>query len=458
MKPISNFYKFIISLAFFVALFYKQNVGINFSILSIFIWILSYISPHPDKKGKIFWLLSSALFIATLAFAWYGDILSFIASFLSLGAIGIYTQNEKVDILLYPVLLMYSLTTFIGRIFFFKKWLPQSVSKNLLVKKLFAYLIIPVIFVTLFIVIYAAGSATFSSILAKIPFNVDMVILGATILAGFYFMFNYWFMMMPGAMAKWNGKIDYTLYNRPSFKPTFSFLDIDFERKSGEITLLLLNILLVFFIVTYNMEIFGKQATAGVLSDEVHARINAVIFSIVMAIGVIMFYFKSAFNFDIKAGRLKKLSVCWIALNVLLIVCATSKNTEYVIHYGLTFKRVGVYIFLLLSVIGLLYTFLKIKYQRSNLFLISRMLVVFFITLVVNSGINWSWIVTKYDLAFAPAPDTAYLQSLDFNKQLMLDYYQQNNLSETEIIEEISNKQHEDFLSGNLYYDFIRIK
>lgn len=458
MQKLSNFHKFILSIILFVSIFYKQNVGVNYSILNIFIWMLSYYNLHPSKKRKTFWLLSAALLISTLAFAWYGDISSFISLFFSIGAIGIYTQYEKIDILLYPVLLTYSLTTFIGRIFFFKKWLPQSISTNLLAKKVFACFVIPVVFVTLFVVIYAAGSATFSSILTKIPLNIDMIIFGATILSGFYFMFNYWFMMMPVVMMKWNEKIDYTLYNRPSFKPTFSFLDIDFERKSGEITLLFLNILLIFFIVTYNMEIFGKQETANVLSDEVHARINAVIFSIVMAIGVIMFYFKSTFNFDIKAGRLKKLSICWILLNGLLIISAASKNAEYVINYGLTFKRIGVYIFLLLSIAGLLFTFLKINHRRSNLFLLSRMLIVFFITLVVNSSINWSWIVTKYDLAYAPAPDIAYLQSLDFNKQIMLGYYQQNHLPVTKIIDEIKNKQQQEFLSANLYYDFIRIK
>ena len=50
------------------------------------------------------------------------------------------------------------------------------------------------------------------------------------------------------------------------------------------------------------------KATANQLAEETHERVGAVIASIVMAIGVIMFYFKGSFNFDTQAKSLKILA------------------------------------------------------------------------------------------------------------------------------------------------------
>ena len=147
---------------------------------------------------------------------------------------------------------------------------------------------------------------------------------------------------------------------------TFSFLDIDFERRSGEITLVLLNVLLLVFIVTYNYEQFFEIVEKSKLSAATHERVNSVIFSIVMAVGVIMFYFKGGFNFDKKAKNLKRLSKIWIFLNGILILSTIIKNSEYVSFYGLTYKRLGVYAFLILAIVGLVFTFLKITKQKNK--------------------------------------------------------------------------------------------
>ncbi len=66
--------------------------------------------------------------------------------------------------------------------------------------------------------------------------------------------------------------------------------------------------MLLVFIVTYNYEQFFEVVEKSKLSSDTHERVNAVIFSIVMAVGVILFYFKGGFNFDEKAKNLEKVS------------------------------------------------------------------------------------------------------------------------------------------------------
>ena len=48
---------------------------------------------------------------------------------------------------------------------------------------------------------------------------------------------------------------------------------------------------------------------------------------------------------------------------------------------------------------------------------------IFYITIVINSTINWSAIITRYHFAYMSDPDLYYLKSLDFNKQLLYEKY-----------------------------------
>jgi hypothetical protein len=244
-------------------------------------------------------------------------------------------------------------------------------------------------------------------------------------------------------------------------KPTFSFLEIDFERKSGEISLVLLNILLLFFIITYNYEQFFSTGEPASLSSELHQRVAIIIFSIIMAIAVIMFYFKSSFNFDINASLLKKLALIWVILNAILIISAFIKNSEYVLNFGLTFKRLGVYIFLILSLVGLFLTYLKIKLKKTNVYLLSNMAWIFFFTFIITSWFNFSWIVTKYNIAFHKNEDVEYLRSLNFNKQILYNTYKNDPLWSNYFENEsrfIESEKKKNLLSSSLYYYYLDIK
>ncbi|MGF7231818.1 DUF4173 domain-containing protein [Arachidicoccus sp.] len=465
MKPLSKFSQFIISILLYVALFYNQYLGINYSLLCLSLWLLSYSNTTHEKRSKVFWLLSLAVFISAFSFAWYGDPASFISLFISLFIMGIYTQYRQVKIITYPVLAAYSFASFIVRIFFFSKWLPHVKVNNKASKKAIAYFVIPTLLLTLFTAIYVVSNNTFSSFFTNIRFNFNVELIVFLSISGFYFMFNYWFMMPPKLMLELDGKLNNHLTYEASqqFKPTFDFLEIDFERRSGEISLVLLNLLLIVFIFTYDYEQLGNISINTNLSGELHQSINALIVSIVMAISVIMFYFKSVFNFDQKAKHLKQLAYCWIALNMLLTISAISKNTEYVFHLGLTFKRIGVYIFLLLCVIGLIFTYLKIRNKLSNYFLIGKMFVVFFITIVLNCTINWSWLITKYNLTYInhEKENYWYLKSLGFNQQLLYNHFR-NDTKWKEYFEneeqDISDKQQRSFLSKSFYYEHLNLR
>lgn len=453
-KPI----KLCLGIIAFVVLFYEASPAIN---ASLFAWLILYmlLLDHKvrDKRAKG---LILCVIVSSLSFAWYGDLYSFSALFFSLVATGISVPYRSLNIIFYPVIGLVNVLTFPFRIFFFKYWLPQG-QQPVLWKKRLATVLIPVALVSLFIGIYTTGSDLFSEFFLRMPFDLSFTEILLLICLGFFLMFNYWFMFIPREILKFNQKLkdDFSSARYEERSSVFTFLDSRSERRSGEISLVLLNILLLVFIITYNYEQFFTPAHRDSLSDEVHQRVATIIGSIAMAIGVIMFYFRSGSNFGAKAGLLKALAVTWILLNTLLICSAIVKNSEYILNYGLTFKRIGVFIFLILSLAGLYLTYLKLKNQKTNGFLVNRMAWVSFIVFIAFSPVNFSWLVTRYNITFHKNDDIAYLRSLDYNKQLLFNTYRDNPVWKNYLEDQkkrIRQEKNEQWRSVRLYYQFIQ--
>jgi hypothetical protein len=352
----------------------------------------------------------------------------------------------------------------IGRIFMFSQYLPERKVTNGFAKKLIAYFVIPVLFLGLFLIIYSFGSDHFSSLFTGYYLDIDAWQALVLTVLGFYISFTFWNYWIPWVCYEKNDLLnnDFMEEAKTQNQNSFSFLDIDFERRSGEITLFLLNMLLLAFITTYNYEQFFEVAKKSNLSSDTHERVNAVILSIVMAVGVILFYFKGGFNFDEKASNLKRLAKFWIFLNGVLIISTLIKNSEYVSYFGLTYKRVGVFAFLILAIIGLVLAFLKIINQKTNAYLFNQMVWYFYGSILLCSFVNWGNLITNYNISVNKGVEPVFLSGLNFNDEMRRNYFKQNKLDgqyiEISREKEISSMQSKAFLSKALYYEFIKVE
>lgn len=450
---------FFVSVAVFVALFYKQEPGLNIFIFGSIAWFFLYFTMDLRKRTNPFWWLSIASFISLFSFAWYGDFISFTAVFISLLLTGFTAYYPKLNTLCFPLVLAFNYISFIFRALMFKQWLGFSISANGVLKKLLSYVVIPGVFLMLFIGVYTMASDKFASFF-HIDFQVDVLQISVLCALGFFLMFNFLYSSVPKMLIYHNRflKDDFSTAFAEEKTNGFHLIDAISQRRSGEISLILLNLVLVFFIITYCVEQFGVQEISGTISNSVHERVYVLILSIVMAIAVIMIYFRGLLNFDRKSALIKKLSFVWVGLNMVLIFIVLLKNMEYVAAYGLTFKRIGVFIFLLLSLAGLVLTWYKITFKKTNIFLVNRMLWSLYMAWIFSCIVNWSWIVTKYNTAHFKNPDWVYLQSLNYNKQLLNRIYLQKGIDNSYIISEVKNARNNKFLSKKLYYEFLNLK
>ena len=448
----------------FTLLFYNEELGVNLSIFGVLLTLLISYFFQDKFVGRSHLALVVTSILSCLAFAWYGDFVSFLALALSVLFLQFKTQDSKLKMIqVFPLIFINGIVS-LGRIFIFSQWLPEKKIHNDFAKKFVAFFVIPILFVGMFFIVYSFGSNHFSSLFTDYTLDIDIVQLLVISALGFYISFSFWNYWVPDVCYDKNALLNNDFTNIPAIKNqnTFSFLDLDFERKSGEITLILLNLMLLVFIVTYNYEQFFEVVQTSKLSAATHERVNSVIFSIVMAVGVILFYFKGGFNFDSKAGNLKKLAKAWIVLNGVLIVSTIIKNSEYVSFFGLTYKRLGVYAFLILASIGLFLAFSKIVKQKTNAYLFNQMIWYFYGTILLCSFVNWGDLITKYNISVNKGLEPAFLCELNFNDESRQEYFAKNNVTGIKAAIKRENEvyiyQEKSFLSKALYFDFVEVR
>lgn len=443
--------------ALFVILFYEQNPGLNIGILGIIVSVLTYFNTEESYKTKTFLALFVMSILSSFAFAWYGDFVSFLAIFASLFILGFKSKNNDLkSIFVIPVFAI-NFITFVYRVFQFEQWFPLKKTESFW-QKILAVILIPSLLLLIFFGIYTKGSSHFASFFSDYELDINLWEVIVFAVMGFFLSFNFFNFQIYEFISKQNHYLNNNFSNEDKIsKPTYDFLDLNSERLSGIVSFLGLNILLLFFIVTFNYEQFVElpKATANQLAEETHERVGAVIASIVMAIVVIMFYFKGSFNFDKNAKCLKILAQIWVFLNGVLVLSAFAKNTEYVVNLGLTYKRLGVYAFLLLSIIGLVFTFIKIQKKKTNAFLFNQMFWYVYGTILMCSFINWGNLATIYNIENNKG-DFEFLYSLHYNDTILNEKFPEE-MNERVNYEKAMNDK-ESFLSKVLYYEMINFQ
>ncbi|WP_419868859.1 DUF4153 domain-containing protein [Chryseobacterium sp. CT-SW4] len=453
-------YRYIfLTTALFTILFYEESIGLNLGILGIIYAVLTLYKTPEKNRIKTFLLLFVTSVLSSIAFAWYADFPSFLAVMISLLLLSYRAKNKRMKILLLIPVVVVNICTFICRFFSFQSWLPK-INVSGVGQKLVAFILIPFILLVVFFGIYSVGSNHFANLFANLELTVNLWEIICLSVLGFFIAFNYWNYDVEKYIYQQNHVLNNDFGEKDRIqKASYLFMELDVERMSGVISFLLLNVLLIFFIITYSYEQFYEVIKTPVqLSEETHEGVNAVVLSIIMAILVIMFYFKGGFNFDSKAKFLMILAKTWIFLNAILVCATLAKNTEYIINYGFTYKRLGVYGFLILSLIGLILTFVKIQKKKRNAYLFNTMTWWLYGTILACSYINWGGIITSQNVKRSDFVFNYHLTSIHFNDKILLKYAdeKQDVKLKKQILDKVNKENSGSFLSKILYYETLK--
>ena len=145
---------------------------------------------------------------------------------------------------------------------------------------------------------------------------------------------------------------------------------------------------------------FGFEPAPGFdLAQFVHEGTYVLIFSILLAMGIVLWYFRRNLNFYAPGVRaLRWGATVWVLQNAVLAGSVGLRNYYYILHCGVAYKRIGVCFFLLLVFFGLGTVLGKIWQQRSAYSLVRlNSLAVYAVLLLLAAG-NWEVWMTEYNL------------------------------------------------------------
>jgi hypothetical protein len=189
---------------------------------------------------------------------------------------------------------------------------------------------------------------------------------------------------------------------RPDFRwKTVRALDLRKEFYAAAAVFGLVNVLLLAVnAIDINWLWFGFEPAPGFdLAQFVHEGTYVLIFSILLAMGIVLWFFRRNLNFYQPGLRwLRGGATVWVLQNAVLAVSVGLRNYYYIQHSGVAYKRIGVCFFLLLVFFGLGTVLLKIWQRRSAYGLVRlNALAVYAVLLLLAAG-NWEVWIAEYNL------------------------------------------------------------
>ena len=195
-----------------------------------------------------------------------------------------------------------------------------------------------------------------------------------------------------------------------------SFYDIArFSLLAVSVVLILVNLIDIFVLVS------SKLPQGVSYAEFVHQGFNTLLFSIVLAIALVGYFYKGGLHFVQENKSLVRLATFWIVQNAILLCTTGYKNILYVTQYGLTYKRIFVFVVLLILTGALYILRKKITYTYTNFNYFNKVLVWVYLSLLGVSLVPIDIVITHYNLKYAQSKDSEYVGNLSHPDILLFD-------------------------------------
>ena len=396
-------------------LFYNQGIGINFLIFNLLLVFASIVIDFSLVK-RLNWLLvaAGALITATSAFL-YGDLLAVIGNVISLLFVAYVSYNPKSTLVFAFIQSCWTLiSTFFLQIekIFTPKQVKEGETEETKSEFTFADLlkfIIPIAVLLTFFLIYKFSNPIFSKFIDNLNLDFISWTFVGFMVVGFYLLFVFYFPVNSQRLIRLDKSSSNQLSGGILPHEKGMFKDLSKEMSAAMMTFGLLNVLLLLVnVLDLNFIFSGQMKSITNYSNYVHQGINSSIFSVVIAIFVMLYFFRGNLNYVAKNKQLKFNAMLWILLNAILLLTCFHKNFAYIMDSGLTYKRIGVYFYLLITFIALITTLIKITSFKSNWFLIRYNVWSLFLVLVFSTLFNWDKLILEYNVKYKPSVEREY--------------------------------------------------
>ena len=420
----------IISLLFLYQLcFWEELMGINLLLFIIAsVAVLWFRHKDKFKDWRVVSLAFCNIFSAVMV-AWHNNTPAIYSTFVS--SILLITVIHQSQIKSIFTLFIYGLMRFCTVLIDTIEFITDLFAANWGEKPSFVkvhfkpyLLIIPSIIFSIFVAIFASANPIFGEFLENFTNEIRLVI-------NFHFFkisaLHIWFLsgglyiilliVLDNNILNKIFKIhQYSLELSPSEEPNLK--KIQNETKMLKLILISIN-LLVFIINVIDIKViwFGLSqdiSSAPQLSKLVHQGTYLLIFSILLSIAILLYYFRKDLNFEKQIKPLQNLAYIWLVQNIVLAISVLLRNHIYITSYGLTYKRIGVAVFVLLTIAGIGTIIYKIAKKKSLFFVYQANSLSFYLCFLLFMTVHWDIVIMRYNL------NNFAQEKIDFNYLLNL--------------------------------------
>lgn len=214
-----------------------------------------------------------------------------------------------------------------------------------------------------------------------------------------------WIIFRNNYMSMYNAEKKYTntilrKRKKRNFNYRIKHAKLKNEFRSALMLLLLVNILiLIVNIIDIEWIWFNfKYQKSFDMRQLVHEGTYLLIISILLSISILLIFFRNYLNFYSKNKLIKILAYIWIFQNGIMTVSVLLRNFHYITYFGLAYKRIGVIVFLILVIIGLISLYIKIKHKKTGYYLFKINGLALYIVLILSTIPDWDIIIAKTNL------------------------------------------------------------
>jgi hypothetical protein len=417
MNNKNNLFYWVIGLtAVYNFLFWQEKLGLNLLIFSGLYGLALYrLHPYNWRSKPTIISLFFTLVALTMVVL-YNSIISKIAFFGSLVMFLGFVHQAGLKAVFYAIgVIFHNFILMLGQITGIFAVLKHIIQQNSKINKIYKSLIIsalPISITVGFLLIYRAGNPIFSQltdtiandlslVFQQLIFNFSWERFGFVLLGGY---------LIISGLLKNNHLAWYrheqlqaeVLARKRVRKPlVFKLLALKTELQTAILLVLLVNgLLLVVNIIDILWLWVGfDYKSVKNLKDMVHEGTYMLIFSILLSMGILLYFFRNNLNFLPNNQFLKILAYCWIFQNGILVISVALRTYYYIHEKGLAYKRIGVLIFLALTLYGLYTLYVKIRDKKTAFYLFKTNTWAVYTMLILMSVVDWDVLIIRYNLA-----------------------------------------------------------
>lgn len=409
-----NSFLILAALLLYNLLFWNESMGINLFLFSLSLLVLVRISTpfRLNNKESLFALGSYLITGATLVVNNTG--ISIFTHILSFFVVLVFLKQEGLN------------TIYDGLFGFLKsylslpiKWwnhISKSSEKHPALARSFKFFKlagIPFLVFIIFFQIYRGANPKFEALTQDFTVLLSNFFSDLSLSRVVFLLFGFSFISL--AIGKLYKKIEPSMEQNNELvrkKKTYNRKSGNFQRESlvksllneykvGILILAALNtLLLIVNLIDLSWVYVGFEVPEEFnLKQFVHEGTYLLILSILLSIGIVLYFFRGSLNFYPKNKTLLLLGKIWIIQNAFLTLSVFMRNFHYINYHGLASKRIGMIAFLIMTLFGLLTLFYKVNKRKSAYYLLRVNTWFIFLSLVCLSFFNWDRIIVSNNLA-----------------------------------------------------------